>query len=257
MKVALLGPEGTYTHEAALKYFGEFEPVFCSTISEVFDKEADAKLVPFENSLGGGVTDSMDKLREKECEITAEQRLEIDHCLLSKEDSIEKVHKVKSHPQALDQCGKFIEEHGFEAEEASSTAGAAADISEGDAAIGSRAAARVYDLNILEESIQDSKGNITRFFILGGEKTSQEKTSMILVPGEDRPGILHSMLGCFAGHEVNLSFIQSRPTREGLGKYFFFVEAEKGTDSEEMQKSLKCLETYSNVEILGSYSVKE
>lgn len=257
MKVALLGPEGTYTHEAAMRYFEDLEPVFCSTIPEVFESDVKVKLVPFENSLGGGVTDSIDHLRSEEVTITGEQRLTIDHCLLSNEDSIEDVEKVISHPQALNQCRELIDEHSFETEEASSTAGAAENLESGEAAIASRAAAEVYDLNVLDESVQDSDGNITRFMILNGDQTEKEKTSMVLEPGEDRPGILQSMLGCLSGHGVNLSFIQSRPTREKLGEYFFYVDAEAGSDTENLQKALKCLETYAEVELLGSYGVNE
>ena len=258
MKVALLGPKGTYTHEAAMRYFGdELEPVFCSTIPEVFDSEIETKLVPFENSLGGGVSDSLDRLRTEDVNITGEQRLLIDHCLLSNEESIDEIEKVVSHPQALNQCRELIEKHGFQTEEFSSTAGAAENLEEGEAAIASRAAAEVYDLNILKESVQDSDGNITRFMILNGDQTERQKTSMVLEPGEDRPGILQSMLGCLSGHSVNLSFIQSRPTREKLGEYFFFVEAEAGTDQENMKKAVECLETYAKVDIIGSYSVKE
>lgn len=257
MKVALLGPKGTYTHEAAMKYFEDLEPVFCSTIPDVFESDIKVKLVPFENSLGGGVTDSIDRLRTSDVTITGEQRLMIDHCLLSNEESLDSVEKVVSHPQALNQCQEMIEKHGFETEEASSTAGAAENLESGEAAIASRAAADVYELNILLESVQDSSGNITRFMILDGEQTQKEKTSIILEPGEDRPGILQSMLGCLSGHNVNLSFIQSRPTREKLGEYFFYVDAETGTDDRKMQKAIECLETYADVEILGSYEVKE
>ena len=257
MKVALLGPEGTYTHEAAMRYFDNLEPVFCSTIPEVFESDVETKLVPFENSLGGGVTDSIDRLRRNSVEITGEQRLAIDHCLISSEDSIDDVDTVVSHPQALNQCQEMIQKHGFEQKEFSSTAGAAENLEGGQAAIASRAAADVYNLNILAESVQDSDGNITRFMILNGEETDKQKTSMVLEPGEDRPGILQSMLGCLSGHGVNLSFIQSRPTREKLGEYFFYVDAEAGTDQENMKKAVKCLETYAEVDILGSYEVRE
>lgn len=253
MKVAFLGPEGTYTHQAAEKYFEDFEPVPCSSITEVFESEADKAVVPFENSLGGGVTDTLDLLREKDVNVSGEVRVEINHVLASKNQSLDEVETVRSHPQALSQCQKMIEREGWKEVESSSTAGAASEIGENEAAICSQLAAQLNDLNILEKSVQDTESNITRFLVLNGSSQKGDKTSIILEPGDDRPGLLHSMLSCFAGHGINLSYIQSRPTRNELGEYFFFVEAEEDQESEELQNALKCLETYAEIKVLGSY----
>jgi prephenate dehydratase len=248
-----LGPEGTYTHEAADSYFENLEPVFCSTITECLEAEAETAIVPIENSLGGGVTETIDMLREKDADVTGEKILDINHCLISKETSIDDVEKAVSHPQALSQCREFIQSRGFEQAESSSTAKAAAELDGGEAAIASETAAKVHGLNILEKSIQD-KQSITRFLIINGpEKGEQNKTSLILEPGDDRPGILHSMLGCFAGQQINLSQIESRPTKTGLGEYFFYIEAETDKGEEKFQKAVKCLKTYADVKILGSY----
>lgn len=255
-QVALLGPEGTYTHQAAEKYFEDPEPVFCSTIREVFDSETERKLVPVENSLGGGVTDTVDLLRERDETVTAEVVLPIQHALISDEKSIEDVEKVVSHPQALDQSKEIINNHGWSTEEVSSTAGAVDQIEDGEAALASEIAAEITGKNTLETSVQDRDTNVTRFLILNGEPDAEEKTSLVLEPGEDRPGILHAMLSCFAGQEINLSHIQSRPTKEGLGNYYFYVEAEAAGEKLELAK--KCLETYGEVRDLGSYAqVKE
>ncbi len=254
-EVALLGPEGTYTHQAAEKYFDDLEPVFCSTIREVFKSEVERKLVPIENSLGGGVTDTVDLLREEEVSITAEVVLPIQHALISDEKSIEDIETVVSHPQALDQSQEIISDHGWTEEEASSTAGAVEEIEEGEAALASEIAAEINDKNILQRSVQDRDTNVTRFFVLNSEPDRKEKTSLILEPGEDRPGILHAMLSCFAGQEINLSHIQSRPTKEGLGNYYFYVEAESAGERLELAK--KCLETYGEVDDLGSYGKVE
>lgn len=248
----MLGPEGTYTHEAAEKYFENLEPVFQSTITECFESDTQTAIVPIENSLGGGVTETIDLLREEDVNITAEKVLDIDHCLISNEDSIEEVDKVVSHPQALSQCREYIQSRGFEKIESSSTANAAAELSSGEAAIASETAAKVHDLNTLESSIQDKK-SVTRFLIVNGEKEAEQKTSMILEPGDDRPGLLHSMLGCLAGQQINLTQIESRPTKEGLGEYFFYIEAESGKNEGKFQKAVKCLKTYSEVKIIGSY----
>lgn len=255
-EVALLGPEGTYTHQAAEKYFEDLEPVFCSTIREVFDSGVERKLVPIENSLGGGVTDTVDLLKERDVKVTAEVVLPIQHALISDESEIEDIETVVSHPQALSQSKEIISEHGWTENEASSTAGAVEQIGEGEAALASEIAAEITGKNILQTSVQDRDTNVTRFLVLNGEPDAMEKTSLVLEPGEDRPGILHAMLSCFAGQEINLSHIQSRPTKEGLGNYYFYVEAESG--GERMDLAKKCLETYGDVEDLGSYGrVKE
>lgn len=251
MRVALLGPEGTYTHQAAKKYFNEFEPEFCSTIREVFESGTETKFVPVENSLGGGVSDTIDILRQNENEITAEVVLPIQHALISNSD-LQEVETVKSHPQALAQSEKIISENNWKEVETDSTAKAVEELEEGEAALASEIAAEINDVPILEKSVQDTSTNTTRFFVLNGPSEPQEKASIILEPGEDHPGLLHSMLSCFAGHQINLSHIQSRPTKKGLGEYFFYVEAEAA--DERLDKSIQCLKTYADVKILGKYS---
>jgi prephenate dehydratase len=252
MKVGVLGPEGTYTHEAASQYFDELEPVFCSTITESLDSETETAIVPIENSLGGGVTETIDELRKRDVEVTGEKVLEINHCLVSREKGIKDIQKVRSHPQALSQCKEFIREFGFEEIEASSTAKAAAELGEGEAAIASETAAHVHDLNVIKKGLQDTK-SLTRFLIINGESTEPEKTSIILEPEKDYPGLLSSMLSCLSGHDINLSQIQSRPTREKLGKYFFYIEADAGKEDENFQNALDCLKTYTELQVLGSY----
>lgn len=251
MKVAFLGPEGTYTHQAVEKYFKDYEPVFCSTLKESLEA-ADTAVIPFENSLGGGVGEAIDLLREKELEVTGEIRVEIDHVLAS-ETELEQIESVVSHPQALSQCREVIEENGWEEIEASSTAKAAQEAGEKQAAICSRLAAELNGLQVIDEDVQDRESNTTRFLLIGGEKLEGEKTSLIIEPGEDRPGLLHSMLSCFSGHEINLSYIQSRPTKNGLGDYYFYLEAETDSHSEDYRRAVKCLETYAEVKTLGSY----
>lgn len=254
MKVAFLGPEGTYTHQAVEKYFEDYEPVPCSTLRESIES-GDAAVIPFENSLGGGVGEAIDLLREKEVEVTGEIRVNIDHVLASKNDK--EVEKIVSHPQAISQCREIIEENGWEGIESSSTAKAAKEIEEGEAAICSRLAAELNDLEVIEEDVQDGGANTTRFLIVGGEPSRGKKTSLILEPGEDRPGLLHSMLSCFAGHGINLSYIQSRPTENGLGDYYFYIEAETDQESEEYRNAVQCLQTYADVKTLGSYTTGE
>ncbi|EGQ43116.1 MAG: prephenate dehydratase [Candidatus Nanosalina sp. J07AB43] len=256
MKVALLGPEGTFTHQAAEEYFTDLQPCFCSTIEEVFESDIEVKLVPVENSLGGGVRDTIDLLRESENNVTGEKLLPINHTVVSSEESIEDVDTVVSHPQALAQCQNFVAKYGLDTREADSTADAAEKLSSGEAALASKVTADIYDLNVLGKSVQDEDTNTTRFLILNSEVGAKpSKTSLILEPEEDRPGILHAMLSCFSGHQINLTHIQSRPTKQELGKYYFYVEAE--VHGQKLEKAVKALETYGHVDKLGEYPEAE
>ena len=254
MKVALLGPEGTYTHQAADRYFENLEPEFCSTIKEVFESDVETKFVPVENSLGGRVTDTIDLLHEHDERVTAEVRLPIRHALISNEDSVGDIETVKSHPQAISQSKEIIEENGWSTEETNSTAAAVEDLGEGEAALASEIAAELNDVPVVRKAVQDADNNTTRFFVLNGEKEDGEKTAMIVDPSDDRPGLLQSILTCFSGHQINLSHIQSRPTREKLGEYYFYVEAEEGR-GEKLEDAKQCLETYAEVHDFGSFSV--
>lgn len=257
MKVALLGPKGTYTHQAARNYFKNIEAVFFSTLEEVYNSEINTKFVPIENSLGGGVSDSIELLRNTENEITGEHILKIEHMLISKEKSIEDIEKVSSHPQALNQCNEFLKKQEWEQIETSSTASAVENLEPGEAAIASKTAAEINNVNVLKRNIQDKDNNVTRFFILNHETDKPDKTAMILEPGIDKPGLLSSMLSCFSGHQINLTHIQSMPTRDQPGEYYFFIEAASNKDSKEFKNAKKCLETYTDVEILGSYKQKQ
>jgi len=257
MKIAVLGPEGTFTHQAANEYFDDFDPLFCSGIKEAIESESDYTVVPFENSLGGGVSESLDIFREKgNVSIVGEKIISIRHFLVSREDSIEDINTVKSHPQAFSQCRGFLSNRDLKEIESSSTARAAQEIGDGEAAISSELAAELNGLNVLRRNIQERETNETRFFVLnhnGKVPEEKDKSSLILEPGGDRPGLLQSMLSCFSGHGINLSHIQSRPTKERLGEYFFYVEAEAGDHEDSFKEAAKCLETYCDVKILGSY----
>lgn len=253
MEVALLGPAGTFTHEAALTFFDDVDPVFCPSHRQVFEADTDAAIIAFENLLGGSVGESIDLLREYDRTIIGEHVHPINHCLLSPAGSIDDITLVKSHPQALSQCRGLIEAHGWTTQETASTAQATTELGSGEAALGSALAGELAGLNLLAEGVQDNADNRTRFLILGQEPRTGEKTALILEPGEDRPGLLHSMLGCFSGHGINLAYIQSRPTKAEMGEYVFYVEAEVGLDADVMDRALQCLETYTEIDILGCY----
>lgn len=254
MKIALLGPEGTYTHMAAEEMVGrEYEFVFCRSVEDALERYN--SVIPFENSLAGTVGQAVDLLKERDNRYIVEEKvLDIDHVLASQEDNLEDVEEVVSHPKALGQCRDIISDHDWKEVESSSTARAAREIGEGQAAICSEKAAEINGLNILKRSVQDKRNNSTRFLRIGDEIVKEgSKTAMVLLPEGDRPGLLSSMLSCFSGHGVNLSYIQSRPRKNGLGNYFFFVEAEESLENTNLKKALRCLETYCDVEILGCY----
>lgn len=263
MKVAILGPEGTYTHQAAHEYFGEkLEPVFYSTIKDIFEAGEQNKIVPIENTLGGDVEETIEQFRErKNLRIQAEQRIPINHCLISNE-KLENIDKVKSHPQALSQCKNYIEEHGWEQAETGSTAQAVEDLNKGEAAIASEIAAKTNQTPIVEKGIQDNGQNRTRFFIVSKEndelKTKRpNQASMILEPEADRPGLLHEMLEKFANHDINLTHIQSRPKKTRLGEYYFYLEAEIPKDTNQLDKALEKTQKITKTRLLGKYPVNK
>lgn len=250
MDVAVLGPAGTYTHAAAERYFDEYDPRFESTLAAVFDADVPA-VVPFENSIEGSVTETIDRLRTGGRRVTGEVVVPVEHCLITADDG--PIETVRSHPQALAQCRGFVDENGYNTEETASTAAAVEGLAPGQAAIASKLAGTARGLTVRAESIQDVDTNVTRFYVLDGPADPGEKTSLLLDPREDRPGLLHSMLGCFSGHDVNLEYVQSRPAGDELGTYVFYVEAGVSEAAERFRLARQCLETYTDVEVLGSY----
>jgi len=235
LSISYLGPEATFTHLAAVKKFSdscEYTPA--SSISRVFrdvEKErADYGVVPVENSTEGIVSHTLDMFMDSGCRICSEMLMEISHNLLSKNTDIKNIRRVYSHTQALGQCSLWLEENLPSAEyiEVSSTAKAAElAVSESEsAAIASVMASRLYGLNILAESIEDVPENITRFFIIGREcpgPSGQDKTT-IMFSVKDRVGVLHDMLVPFKEHNLNLTKIESRPSRAKAWQYIFFVD---------------------------------
>jgi chorismate mutase/prephenate dehydratase len=234
-RVAYLGPAATYTHQAALRHFGESaEFVPARTILEVFSAvergEADVGVVPIENSTEGAVNYALDGLIDTSLPISGEIHLDIHHCLLSRSDALVDVKRVYSHPQALAQCRGWLDRHLPHAdtvEVASTTAAverAAADA--GTAAVAGELAGRLYGLPVLRERIEDVAHNITRFFVIGRratEPTGRDKTSILLSVAHE-VGALHRMLEPFAAAKVNLVKIESRPTRRRPWEYVFFVD---------------------------------
>lgn len=254
MRVALLGPTGTYSHVAARQRYEDLGPVFCTTLGEVIRADADRALVPVENSLGGSVGETIDLLRSSRRTVSGACTLSIEHQAATHGDG--ETNKVRSHPQALDQCRSFIEGQGWDTVESPSTARAAQDIQGDEAAICSRLAAQENGLEVIRSGIQDNDST-TRFLELGGDADGGDRSVLLVEPETDRPGLLHQVLEAFAAADINLTQIQSRPTRTELGTYFFYIEAAAGPGSDGLDAALASAREVAGIDVLGGYTADQ
>jgi chorismate mutase/prephenate dehydratase len=265
LKVSCLGPLATFTHLAALRHFGSsaaFVPV--DSIRMVFENveigKAEYGVVPIENSNEGVVSYTLDMFMDSDLKVVAEIILEVAHNLLSRQTDKAKIRKIYSHPQALAQCRGWLESNmpGIPTKETTSTARAAelASREREAAAIASEVAARMYDLSILERNIEDNRHNVTRFLVISKEfppKTGNDKTS-IMFSIKDRPGSLYEILLPFKRAKINLTKIESRPSRRKAWEYIFFVDMEGHVEDKKVMKAIEQLkEGCLYLKILGSY----
>ena len=268
MRIAFLGPAGTYSEDALLSLqIPDVEPVACLSIEEVFaaveSGEADRGIVPIENSVEGSVNATLDALAfESSALIQQEIVRDIHHALVvGGETRPEDVTAVTSHPQATAQCRRWLAENlpGRPIVAANSTAEAVqrAVAEPGIAAVGNRLAAELYGGRVLRDGIEDYSGNQTRFIVVGRDvmvRTGDDKTSLALFIRADKPGALLMILSEFAYGEINLTKIQSRPTKKALGEYMFFVDLEGHLEDENVLLALECLRLkLREVKVLGSY----
>lgn len=266
LSVSYFGPEATFTHQAAMKQFGRGATYMAAkSISDVFDDvekgRATHGVVPIENSTEGMVNHTLDMFMESDLVIVAERQDPIHHCLMAG-PSTKKIKTIYSHPQALAQCRRWLESHmpGVPIQEAASTADAAAQaaLHDGVAAVASPLAADIYRLKIWGASIQDARNNHTRFLVLGKKITGpsgpkRDKTS-ILVSLKDRVGALHDLLGGFRDAGINLTKIESRPSRRKAWEYVFFIDFLGHVADAKVQKVMKNLKDHSLfLKLLGSY----
>ncbi len=262
-KIAYLGPKATFTEEASLKYFHEnnnFIPVI--RIDDVFRKvingEADFGVVPVENSIAGTITDTMDLFVTTDLKIYDQVTIEIRQTLLSKYKR-EKIKKIFSHPNSFYQCSKYIFDNFPKVEYIETTSNAKAAVlaleEPNSASIGPLLCAKEYGLNVLEENINDFKHNETRFFIISKEPQDKiKKRSMIIFSVPNKPGSLYHALKYFKKHKVNMTKIESRPSKLRKWVYVFIVEYENGSDPKRVNKlitKMKKLCEFFNY--LGSY----
>lgn len=270
-KIAYLGPPGTFTEEALDKFIKDISqvkkisfPTVVDVIRSVDRGEADEGLVPMENSIEGSVNITQDILTfESEAKIIGEVTIPVKHSLIGKKKiKLDNIKKVISHPHATAQCRKFLSTNleGAEVIAANSTA-EAVKILKGEnddiAAIGTKTAAKIYDLEIIENDIEDNKDNKTRFVFIGNSiqpKTGNDKTSIVCFLKEDRPGSLYNILKEFACRNINLTRLESRPAKKNLGDYVFMIDLDGHLHDENIFEAIEVLRKgVYLVKILGSY----
>jgi len=268
-QVAFLGPEWTNSHLAALSLYGHSaryvpSPTLEDVLESLLKGNVHVAVVPIENSLQGGVGQTLDLLNERDVRVIHECYLEIAHYLCSNCAEIEDLKRLYGHPQALEQCRRWILENlrHVESFECSSTARAAqlAQKDHAGAAVCNLHAAAQYGLQSLADRIEDHPENITRFFVLGNQlnpATGNDKTS-ILFAVPDQPGALHGALEAFALFQVNMTRIESRPNRLFPWQYLFYADLEGHLEDEPIKKALAHLrDRTAFLKILGSYPRKD
>jgi prephenate dehydratase len=274
VKIGYLGPKGTFSQEATLKYIESkkiqnFEIYEYNGISDlifaVSHKEIDEGVAPIENSLEGAINVTLDMLAsDVDLMIKDEVVISIvQNLLVKKGTDPEKIQCIVSHPQPIGQCRKFISTRYPDAhiKYVYSTAGAAEEVAQCDrsmAAIGSSIAARVYGLDIQENGIQDSDNNLTRFAVIAhndSSRTGNDKTSIVF-SSEDKPGSLYRILDIFNLWDINMTRIESRPAKNELGKYIFFIDILGHRDDEDLKDALTMVKRKSSFyKFLGSYPI--
>lgn len=275
MKIAFLGPHASFTQLATAQLFPDDEILPQASILDCFNAvesgEAVKAVVPLENSIEGTVSMTLDYLyKTPSIKIEAEAVMPIaHHLMIHPANSVENIERIYSHPQALAQSFHFLDSHYKEIpkQDFSSTAAAAKFVSENPdttiAAVANQFAANLYGLKIINRNIQDFEQNHTRFIIISKQQnkyqndkleTLGEKSGMLITLPEDHPGGLHQVLSVFAWRKMNLSKIESRTLKTGLGNYFFFINVEGPWEDVLHGNALKELESIqANIDFLGNY----
>ena len=266
VKVAYLGPKGTYTHQAAIQQFGsmaDFVPA--TTFADIFEaveaERAEFGVVPIENSNEGVVSDTLDLFVDSPLTISAEIHVSIHHDLLSQSGDPARIESVCSHPQPLAQCRRWLEMNmpGIPQRSTHSTALAAEEASRDAtlAAIASPIAGRLYDLRVVRSGIEDNHDNTTRFLVISrssSKQSARDITSLLFSIKRDMAGALYQALQPFAENNVNLTRIESRPTRARAWEYVFFCDFEGHAAEEPVARAIEQLRPRCDfVKVLGSY----
>jgi prephenate dehydratase len=267
--VTFQGERGAYSEMAASQYFPNAKVLPKKSFQDVFDSietgEANYAVVPIENSIEGSINETYDLLLQTKITVSGEIYQRVRHCLIVNKDiTLGQIVIVYSHPQAIAQCRSYLQIKKLESVPTYDTAGAVKMIKEkiimNAAAIASRRAAEIYDMDVLEEGIEDKKNNFTRFLVLSKTKTKPtgyDRTSIIFSV-KHLPGALFGILNEFASREINLTRIESRPTKETPWEYNFYVDFEGHYEDETIKKALQSIKNKSvYFKILGSYKKAE
>lgn len=275
MKIAYLGPQGTFSEQAVLLYISKFkkplQPIAYNSIYEVIQAVAEDKakegVVPIENSVEGSVSTTLDMLADKDIKVRIihEIDLEIKHNLIVNPGTPkQQIDTIYSHPQSLAQCQKYLRNNFPNAKifSADSNARAVVMVKEAQnnnvAAIGPLSAARQWQMEVLEKDIQDFENNQTRFVVISRHpirRTVKHKTSIVFSTRKDKPGALYEILGYFVRNDINLTKIESRPRKQVIGDYLFFIDLEGSDDDKNIEKVLKEIGSIcSYFKKLGSYT---
>ena len=264
LRIGFLGPLGSFSHLAATKQFGacvDYEPV--ESITGVFHaveaSKADLGLVPIENSIGGGIHETLDSFLDSSARVCAEVNIPIHHHVLSK-NSADEIKRVYSRPEVFEQCRRWLSEHLRGAERMATTSSArAAQLAveeDGSAAIGSELAADVYNLPKVFECIEDNPNNVTRFFVIGHQAarpTGDDKTA-ILFTTEHKPGALAAVMDALRDNGVNLTHIDKRPSQRVNWEYSFFIDCEGHIDEPKVADALASARKHClQLTVLGSF----
>ena len=264
--VAFQGERGAYSEEAAFQFFGSSTQVKpCESLDDVFKAvdhdEVQFGVVPVENSLEGSISRTYDLLLDSSLKVCGEIELRVAHCLISiPEARLDLIKKVYSHPQALGQCKTFLRQLGCQLISTYDTAGSVKIIKErgttDSGAIASARAAEIYGMKILAREIEDNPNNFTRFFILSKQDSppsGSDKTSVVFSV-KHKPGTLYESIKAFAARNINLTKVESRPTRQKPWEYNFYLDFEGHREDEQSKEVLESLEGNSLfMKVLGSY----
>ncbi|HXS28597.1 MAG TPA: prephenate dehydratase [Steroidobacteraceae bacterium] len=267
LKVAFLGPEGTFTQTAVLTHFGHsVRALPLPSVDEVFHEveagNVDFGVVAIENSTEGMVINTLDRFLNSPVKICGEVELHIHHYLLGRMQTLADIERVCSHSQALAQCRGWLDEHLPQAERVAVSSNAEgarrARDEKGSAAIAGQTAAEVYGLAVLAPEIEDRADNTTRFFVLGRKllaPSGKDRTTLLLSVGHtDAPGALFRLLEPLAKHRVSMTRIESRPSRRRKWDYVFFIDIEGHVEDAHVARALAALEKRASLfRVLGSY----
>lgn len=265
LRVAFLGPEGTFTQQAAFKHFGHaIQAASLPAIDEIFREVESGTshfgVVPVENSTEGVITHTLDSFLNSSLQICGEVELRIHHNLMAKDCDLSGIKEIFSHQQSLAQCREWLGRHLSKVKLTSvSSNGEAARLAEvtpASAAIAGEVAAPLYGLRILEKNIEDTQDNTTRFLIIGKQavaSTGNDKTSLLVSTG-NQPGALYQLLEPLARYGISMSRIESRPSRRGMWDYVFFIDIDGHRDDDNVAKAFEALtQRVIMLKVLGSY----